>query len=94
MKQLGSRNILLIRTALNTLGWVSHDDIVAYIEEELDIDEYDTITEFLDWLFDEIDGIDELSQDSHYEYQFKRFLNYKLETHELKRNQNQIKEIT
>ena len=50
MKKLGSRNYAVILPSIKSEGTYNPDEIFFWFEEQLFVDEADTIREFLEWV--------------------------------------------
>jgi hypothetical protein len=70
MKKLGSRNYLLISEAIKCEGTYNPEKIFCYFEENLFIDEADTIWGFLEWCHIENKPFGR----GNYEERFKEFM--------------------
>lgn len=50
MKKLGNRNYKLIKSGVQAHGTYDPDEIMYFFEEELYVDEYDEVYDFLEWV--------------------------------------------
>jgi len=50
MNKLGDRNYSLISAAVKTVGSYDPDEILYLFEEQLYVDDYDEVVEFLRWV--------------------------------------------
>jgi len=70
MRKLGRANYILISRGVKTYGTFNPDEIMFLFEEELYVDEYDTIYDFLMWCHVEGKGFGH----GNYEERFSEFL--------------------
>lgn len=73
MNKLGDRNYTLISMAAGSFGTFNPDKILVMFEEELYVDEYYEIVEFLQWCHDN----NKTFGSGNYEYIFSEFKNMK-----------------
>lgn len=72
MKKLGARNYELIKQGVNSQGSFNPEEILFLFEEQLYIDECDTIILFLKWVSE--DEMNRCFGSGNYEKRFAEFL--------------------